>query len=387
MDKERKRVAVLIESTRTYARELIRGIGQYNREHQEWIIEYVPRGLDDPPPLWLKNWKGDGILARINDNHLLETILELKLPTIDLRRNIITPSIPNIGPNDQEVVKLLYQHFREHGFFSFGYFGYHFYTNRSMDYRFSCFQQLMEKEDLKYTSLFLGTDTKLSKLNNHQLTRLRKWIDNLPERTAIITCNDDTAFHLLQACRAVGIKVPQQIAVAGIGNDECLCTLGYPTLTSVDLDPQRIGYQAADLLSRMMNEHYVPEQSIMMPPRGVVVRESTDIIATADQKLSDALQFIRENACRGITPGEVLKHVHLSRMALEIRFKSVLNQTIHEVIIQVRLRHVCELLATTDMTYRQIATETGFNYPEYLMRLFRQNMGITLKEYRNKYYK
>lgn len=392
---KRRRVALILESSRAYARELIGGIARYNREVDGWQIDFSPRGLNDPPPNWLKSWKGDGIIARINDPLLLKEISNHKVPMIDLRRVHVFPGIPQIGPDYSKVTHLLFQHFRDRGYHSFAFFGYqelgsNFISKKSdrsplipaMQTEI-ILKDLANNDDCHFVSFRTGSEQKREDIKGKSAVQMLKWLSELPVFTAIIAANDDMALHVLQGCRQVGREVPDDLAVAGIGNDECLCTLGLPPLTSVDLAADQVGYEAAEMLDRMMKDpRWNPPAATFIPPREVVVRSSTDTIATADPILASAVRFIREHVCSGITVRDVLRHVHLSRVALENRFKRELHRTVHQEIIEVRIRRVSELLATTSFSFRRIADETGFEYPEYMMRVFREKMGKTLKEYR-----
>ncbi|MDO5566927.1 MAG: DNA-binding transcriptional regulator [Planctomycetia bacterium] len=382
--RNKRRVAVLMESTRAYSRAVIRGIGQYNRQRGQWVIEYTPRGQSDPPPVWLKHWEGDGILARINDARLLDAIRDKGLPTIDLRRILENPDIPQFGPNDRMIAQLLFDHFRQRGFYSFAFLGYRDTIHLPMMHRrLQAVQELVQEAGMPLSVLKVGTNQNRDRFDAAVLLRLRMWLEQLPSQTAIIACNDDMAFYVLRECRQAGIAVPEQLAVAGIGNDECFCSLCNPTLTSVDLNAETVGFEAAATLEKMMDDsQYRPDQFALIPPRGIVTRQSTDVIATADERVARAVCFIREQASTGITPRDVLRHVRLSRVALENRFKQTLGRTIHQEIIRVRIDRVRELLTTSELSFKEIAHETGFAYAEYMMRVFRNETGQTLKNYR-----
>ncbi|MDO4584069.1 MAG: DNA-binding transcriptional regulator [Planctomycetia bacterium] len=383
--KKKRRVVVIIETTRAYSREVIRGIARYNREHGDWMVEFSPRGLEDHSSLWLKDWRADGIFARINSTTFMETILETGIPTIDLRRTILHPKIPQIGPDDRKVTELLFHHFRQLGFLSFGFLGVRAEPHTSMAIRRKSFAELVKKEKLQYSQLIVSdvmdNTYRLSARKRNMYMRIRKWLQELPPQTAIVGCNDDMAFRILEECRSLGIAIPDTFAIAGIGNDECFCELGHPSMTSVDLNPQRIGYEAAVLLEKLMRGEKVPHASYV-EPWGVVPRVSSDTVATDDEAITIALQFIREHACEEIGIRDVLDQVHLSRVSLEKRFKKFLGRTIYQEIMRLRLDHVRKLLATTQMSHKQIAREAGFRYQEYMMRVFRQMTGMTLKKYR-----
>jgi LacI family transcriptional regulator len=155
-----------------------------------------------------------------------------------------------------------------------------------------------------------------------------------------------------------------------------------PPLTSVDLKPQRIGYEAASLLDTMMAGKQPATAEILVPPSGIVTRLSTDVLATDDQSVVLAVRFIRAHAAETIRVRDVLRHAHLSRAALEPRIKRVLGRTIHQEIQRIRIERVKELLVTSDAPLKWIAAATGFRYPEYMMRVFHRATGRTPNQFR-----
>jgi LacI family transcriptional regulator len=378
---QERRVALLIESSRAYARELIRGIARFNQERAHWRVEFTPRGLDDPPPAWLNAWKGDGILARINDRRMANALSKKGVPVVDLRRRLRSKSVPMVGPDDAVVTELVVEHFRQRGFQSLAFVGLPVGTHRAMDTRAEHFRRFVEQAGEKYRRLNVKTITRGDRWET-QCQQISRWIQRLTRPCAIMACNDDLGLQVLDVCRRAGIGVPDEIAVAGVGNDECLCDLALPALTSVDLNPRKIGYEAAALLDRMMDGRSVPDRETVVAPAGIVARMSSDVVATEDARVAQAVLFIRRHACDGVQVADVLRHVCVSRASLEPRFKRILGRTLHQEIQRVRLSRVQELLAATDMPIKQIAREAGFRYPEYMMRVFRRATGQTLNECR-----
>lgn len=375
-----RRVALLIESSRAYARELVRGVAVYQRENQHWSISYTPRGLDDPPPDWLRDWEGDGILARINDRRMADAVARKGVPVIDLRRKLRDLPFPSLGPDDDAVALLAFEHLAERGFRHFGFAGLARGEHLAMDARADCFVRLASSSGLPCEVFHFARRRPGSQ--PIQIRQITRWLKALPKPLAVMACNDDSGLFVLQACRQAGILVPDEVAVIGVGNDDCLCDLALPSLSSVDLDPQRIGYEAARALDALMASRGLKCLHWTMPPRGVVARASTDVLATADQRLIQAVRFIREQACGPLRTSDVLRAVHMSRAALEPRFKATLGRTIHQEIQRVRLLRVQELLLGSNAPLKQIAMQAGFHSPEYMMRVFHRFTGQTPGEYR-----
>lgn len=377
-----RRVALLIESSRAYARELILGIARFNQDRTHWRLEFTPRGLDDPPPAWLKAWDGDGVLARINDQRMARALSKKGIPLVDLRRKLRTAGVPVVGPDDAEVTRLVVEHFHRRGFRRMAFVGLPAGTHRAMDARAEHFRRFVHRAGYEHYQLNVKLITRGDRWES-QCRQIGSWIGQLELPCAVMACNDDLGLQVLDACRRAEVRVPDEIAVAGVGNDECLCDLALPGLTSVDLNPRRIGYEAAALLDHMMSGKRIPDWETVIAPTGIVARVSSDVVATDDDRVAEAIRFIRKNACEGIAVTDVLRHMSVSRASLEPRFKLVIGCTLHQEIQRVRLARVQELLAGTDLPIKQIARRCGFRYPEYLMRVFRSATGQTLRQYRN----
>ena len=379
-----KRVALLIETSRAYGRGLIRGAAQYNHEHGRWSVYFQPHGLDDPPPQWLRKWRGDGILARIGDRACADLVLKLGVPVVALRAMLRDLGLPLIEVDNRAVAQMAVEHLRQRGFRHFGFCGLPRGLWRCMDDRCDHFRCLVEQAG-EHCHVFPARRPR-SRRNGweDEQNDLARWLRSLPKPVGLMACNDDRGLQLLDACRRANIRVPDEAAVVSVDNDEYLCSLAIPALTSIDVNPQRIGYEAAALLDRMMAGRAAPRQALAIGPLGVVTRASTDVLATDDQQVVAAVGFIRAHACQQICVADVLQHVRLSRGALEPRFKAVLGHTIHAEMQRVQIAEVKNLLSASDLPLKQIARRCGFNYTQYMARAFRQATGLTLSEYRQR---
>jgi LacI family transcriptional regulator len=214
--------------------------------------------------------------------------------------------------------------------------------------------------------------------------RLRRWIESLRKPVAILAAWDGCAVQVLDACREIGASVPDDVAVVGVDNDELLCDLATPSLTSVDPDPFTAGYLAAELLGRMMAGTHVAAEVHHVAPVGIETRMSTEVVVAGDRTLADAVRYIREHACAGIKVGDVLARVPLSRRALESRFRKLFGRTPHEQILDVKLRRARDLLAATDLAQAEVAERSGFRHPEYLSVVFKKKFGESPGEFRRR---
>ena len=196
--------------------------------------------------------------------------------------------------------------------------------------------------------------------------------------------NDDCGQHLLAACLHFGLPVPDQVAVIGVENDELVCELTTPPLSSVILGGEQVGYAAAALLADLMAGKPAPAQPIFLPPLGVLARQSTDVLTNADADLIEVVRFIRNHACQGIRVEQIYSRTSLSPSTLKRRFKQLLGRTPKEEIVRVQLERARELLARTDLSVSDVALKCGFSEPRRLHVVFHQHVGLTPRMYRQK---
>ncbi len=206
----------------------------------------------------------------------------------------------------------------------------------------------------------------------------------LPRPVGIMACYDIKAQQVLDVCRELDLAVPEQVAVIGADNDELLCNLSDPPLSSVVPNSQRAGYEAAGFLDRMMSGQKVKSDAVLVRPLGIETRQSTDTLAIEDAEIAAAVRFIRRHADTGINVGDVLKEVPLSRRVLESRFRKILGRTPHEEIVRQRIGRIQQLLSETELSLREIADRTGFEHAEYLSVAFKQATGQTPSEFRGR---
>ncbi|MBP7937362.1 MAG: DNA-binding transcriptional regulator [Phycisphaerae bacterium] len=377
-----RHVAILVETSRAYGRGLLRGIARYNRERGRWHTYFEPHGLDDPPPAWLRGWKGDGVIARIDNRRMARALLALGKPVVNLRGTVPGLPFPFLGADNEAVARMGTDHLLERGFIHFGFCGFARGYHPGLDHRGECFQRLIEAAGhrcgLYQQPRSPGGRSRLE--NEHR--RLARWIRSLPKPVGIMAANDDRGLAVLNACRRIAVKVPYQVAVLGVDNDEYLCGLSIPMLSSIDINSEETGYKAAALLDRMMSGRKPPRRMPEIRPSAVVARQSTDVLATDDRRVIQALEFIRQNARRPISSRDVARFVGVSRAALGPRFKSVTHRTVGQEIRRVRLDLAKDLLARSNMPIKRIAIETGFSAVQYLTRVFQAATGQTPASFR-----
>lgn len=212
------------------------------------------------------------------------------------------------------------------------------------------------------------------------------WAQKLPKPVGVLGCNDDAAHHLLNVCYRAGIKVPDEVAVLGVDDDELINALVTPSLSSIRLPTERIGYQAASMLHQLLSgEKLKPNSRVLIPPLDVVTRQSTDLIAVSDPEVAAAVRFIRENAAKPLSVTDVANCVAISRRSLERRFKSTIGRGVLSEIQRSHIERAKRLLVETDLAIPKVAKESGISTATRLGIIFRLAEGITPTQYRRQF--
>jgi LacI family transcriptional regulator len=375
-------VAVLVDTSRSYGRDIVRGIRRYVAEHGPWSLYLEPRDLRSRFPDWLKDWPGDGILSRTVDAAMLRQLKATKLPVIELRTTVLPHSFPFVGMDNRIVGTRVAEHLRNRGFQRFACYldtAEAFFVERS-----EYFAQTLRAHGFE-CSLFKsgGAGTKRLRWDEHQRA-LSEWLTSLEKPVGVFAVNDQLGFWLLDAARRAGIAVPEEVAVVGAENDNMLCDTASPPLSSVRLRGQAVGYEAARLLDEWMAKQRVPKpgEKHLLAPGDIVVRQSSDIVAVEDPRIAEALRFIRQHATEQIDVTRVARETALSRSVLERRMKALIGRSPGEEINRIRFAAVEKLLTQTDLTLDAIAARCGFTHPQYMAGAFRKRAGMTPGEFR-----
>ena len=211
------------------------------------------------------------------------------------------------------------------------------------------------------------------------------WLRGLPKPIGLMTCVDDRSYHVLDACKIAGCDVPNDVAIIGVDNDELICRLAKPQLSSVSLNAERAGYEAAELLDRLMSGEEPAGQQILAEPTHIETRQSTDILAMQDSEVSRAVQYIRQHPNEALQVGDVVKTVALSRRSLQLRFRRILGRSILDEIRRVRVNHVAQMLTETNLPVSKIALALGYPGIDHIARSFRKEKGMSPLTYRKRF--
>ena len=383
---DRPRVALLIESSRAYGRGILSGIAKYIRQQGHWAIFLQEQSLCDDLPAWLENWEGDGLITRIENRALAGFIKRLGAPAVYLRN--ITPNLkaPSIVTDNPAVSRVAFSHLRERGFRHFAFCG--FNGADYSDERRESFAEFVGEAGLRChiygqarsSGQFSTVTYEEEGLKDGE--QVARWLKELAKPVGLMACNDMRGQQVLDACRTIGVAVPEEVAVVGVDNEEVLCDLSDPPLSSVVPNTERIGYEAASMLARMMAGQKPPGERLLIEPSGVITRRSTEVLAIEDRRIAAAARFIREHACEGIDVGNVLRAVAMSRSTLERRYTKVMGHSPKYDILRFRLDRAKQLLVETDFPVALVAEKIGFEHTEYLNIIFKKKVGLTPAQFR-----
>ena len=356
------------------------GIIAYQREHELWSIYVGEQERGAKPPAWLRNWRGDGIIARIETEAIAAVVRRTHLPVVDVSAARKVRNIPWVETDDRELARLAARHLIDRGFRTLAFCGEPRYNwSKWREQHFLLFAQ----EAGCNCHVFEGKSPSDKDYSwTRERRRLSLWVQELSKPAGVMACYDFKGQQLLDVCRELDVAVPEQVAVIGVDNDARLCRLCTPPLSSVIPDTHRTGYEAAQLLDRMMRGEKVGTEGVLIPPLGIAERQSSDVYAIDDADVAAALRYIREHACEGISVTDVLHAVPLSRRMLEHRFLKLVRRTPHAEIIRIRMERAGRLLRETDLSLAEIANRAGFADANYLSVAFKKQMGVGPRAYR-----
>ena len=376
----RRNVALVIETSVVYGRQILRGIARYLKTHASWSVFLDERELHVPPPDWLSHWGGDGVICRSTTPEWARIFRRHRLPVVDLNDRYLDLGLPRVGSDMRTIGRLGAEHLHERGFRHLAFCGFsgEAWSAQRRDGFVEAAQPLVGPVSV-YESSWAG-------LRQHswqeERNQIAKWLQSLPRPVGIMACNDVRGQHVLDACGHIEAHVPDEVAVVGVDNAETFCDLCNPPLSSMVPNAENIGFEAAALLDRLMYGEAPPKQELLVPPLGIVTRQSSDVFAVEDALVARAVRFIREHACQGIKVADVLGEVGCSRSVLERRFREHLGHSPQAELREVQLRRVRQLLAETDWTLPRIAEVTGIEHPEYLNVIFKRQTGQTPGQFR-----
>jgi LacI family transcriptional regulator len=382
----RKQLGLLIGTQFAYGRNVWRGAGQYVQHlGRAWSF----RGIryDTPPSEAVRHlaaWNVQGVIAHVSDSDLIQALDRLGVPVVSTSDSVADLPFPIVGADDAAAGTMAAEYFLSQGFRHFAYLG-------ASNLPYACHRGEGFRERLRRQGFVCLTYEPRHKVIPGYLDhtawiepdrKCQDWLASLPRPTALLACNDDSATQACDLAAEAGLRVPEDIAIMGVDDDELLCEFATPPISSVRIPAVRIGYEAARLLESLMAGRKAPPKAIHLLPTGITVRHSTDLLAVQDPELAEALRFIRSHAREPINVEDVVEEVAICRTLLERRFRAALGRTPLEEIHRVKIEQAKQLLAESNLSIPTVATSSGFRDGKHLHAVFVRYVGCPPIRYR-----
>jgi LacI family transcriptional regulator len=381
------KLILLSDFSEEYYKNLLRGITQYSRDHGPWTFCKMPTyyretlGIDGILQ-WAREWEADGIIGQFYNDEEVEKFTEAKIPVIAQDFKERFTDIPNITGAYRETGRMGAEYFLKKGFKHFAFYGFgNIVWSRE---RAEGFEERINEAGYE-VQYYEHKDSRGIDLWYYKPSALSDWLKSLPKPIALMACDDNQGHHITEAARHAGIRIPDELAVLGVDNDEMICDLSDPPLSSIELDSEKSGYEAARLMEQMIEDKVCYGPDIVVKPTQVITRHSTDIFASKDKYIVSALKYIHGNLDKNLKVDQVLKEVPLSRRSLEKRFIMTTGYPVYEYIYNQRIEKFTQKLLETDMTIFEIALDLGLSDSKNIARQFKQIKGMTPMEYRKQH--
>lgn len=378
------RLLFITDYTETFSYKLLKGITNYSEEKGQWSICRMPSSYKNEigiPGLlkWAKDWEIDAIIGRFEESDNIDLIRDNGIIVMaqDFKKRF--KNIPNITADYIGTGRMAARFYLERGFHNFGFFG--FNDVCWSDERREGFRK--EIKDAGFGDSFYEYKMQDIDQNWHyEREKLTDWLSSLPKPIAIMACDDNQGNNLIEACNSAGIRIPAEVSVIGVDNDDLMCNLSLPSLSSISVDIEKGGYRAAQMIEHLVSNPDAIHEDIVLMPIRIVGRLSTAAYATDDREIQKAVLFIHQNSHRKISVEDVVKKVALSRRLLEIRFKKVTGQSIWQYISDLKLKTFADMLLETNDQVINIALSLGESDAKNISKKFKAVYGCSPNEWR-----
>lgn len=386
------KVALLLETSTEYGRGLLRGIVRYAQLNGPWSIHISPGHLGQALPQ-AKTWRGHGVIARIRSSAIARTIRASGLPVVassleELEAHNKTNKFCEIRTDSPGIARMAARHLMERGVKNFafcGFRGVQWSVLRERIFRQTCGEMGFACRSHRIEMSGWAQQPHWISSYEREQPGLVEWLKSLAKPVGLMACNDICGHEVLLACAAATLRVPDEVAVIGVDNDELLCGLSDPPLSSVALNLEQAGYEAASALDELMAGREPRRRIIAVEPMVAVARRSTEVIAVDDPVVAAALRFIKDHAGRQIDVPHVVREIGISRRTLERRFAEIRGRSVLGEITQCRLERAKRLLLETDMPIHRVAESSGFNSIKTFIRSFQMIEGESATSFRKRF--
>jgi LacI family transcriptional regulator len=379
------KIILLFDISEQYGQNLMMGIVRYFKENSNALFCKMPYYYRETLGVngiinFAKEWGAQGIIAQIKNKADAVKIMDagIHLITEDFHERF--DEVPNITGGYMEAGSMGAEYFVNKGFKHFAFYGFKnivWSRERSIG-----FEQYLKERAFDVFYFNHDDDHQTTDLWHYKPSALSNWLQQLPKPIAIMACDDARGQHITEACKHANIRIPEDVIVLGVDNDELTCNLSDPPLSSITLDTEKGGYEAGRLMESMIMGRVDNPGNIFVLPTVIVTRQSTDIAAVNDEHIARALTYIHKNLDHDINVSDVLAQVAMPRRSLEKKFLKVTGTSIYKYISKLRMQKFSERLLKTEKRISEIAYESGLNLTNNVARQFKQIHGCTPKQYR-----
>ncbi|MDR0575337.1 MAG: DNA-binding transcriptional regulator [Tannerella sp.] len=378
------RVILLTDLSEEYAKNLLKGIVRYSNRHEPWVLCKMPLSYRAEHAVegvlaWAKKWKADGIIAQFYNTDNVSVFRENGIAAIAQDFKLRFTEIPNITGAHKETGWMGADYFIRKGFKNFAFYGFSgivWSFERCEGFLEEITRHHLEKNFYEYRN------TDFKELWYYETAPLAAWLKILPKPVALMACDDNQGHHIAEVCKQCGIKIPEEIAILGVDNDEAVCSLSSTPLSSVNQAVEKGGYETARLMEMMIKNPNASYDDVVIRPTHITTRQSTDIYATADKYISIVLKYIHQHTNKKLRIDDLTRLVPLSRRLLETRFKQETGMPVHTYITNLRIERFSHYLLETDAPITEIVDQTEFSDYKNIARQFKKIKGCTPSEYR-----
>ena len=379
------KILLLTDFSSGYSRNLLKGIVRYSKEVGNWSFQRMPlyyRMLygENGVVEWAKKWQADAIIAQLSDVNI-ELLNDLNIPIIVQNYRDRNKAVSNLTGDYFNTGVMAAKFFLNRGYRNFAFYGFKgaIWSRERAD----GYSHEIEKQGYKLA--ILENDNKDREEWSYNHTVLGNWLQSLPKPVALFACDDHFALQISETCNVYNINVPDDIAILGVDNDDLLCNISDPPLSSIVLDVENGGYNAGKLLHQLITKEITEPFNIVVNPLIIERRKSTEKYAVSDKNIRTILNYIEKNYANHLSVEELVKQVPLSRRVLEKKFKEETGESLYQYIQNYRIDQFTRLLITTDYSLFEAALQSGFENYKNVSRIFRKYKSLSPAEYRKRY--
>lgn len=380
---EARRIAIFLAQVSGVQERVRLGIYRFARPFRPW--DFLNLNLNDYPAARL--WKPHGAIGRAGRADFSQAARALGIPFVNLYGGAPMAGLPQVGTSNEAIGQMAADYLLGLGFSKFGCVG--MPNDPASEDRRRSFSTAIEAAGKAVYPMTPGAryprirfDGVMTMKEESTLHRYLAWI---PKPAAVFAIDDRHALLVSESCRHLRLRIPDDIAILGVGNDELLCFESYPPISSVRIPLESEGYRAAELLEVLMAGKRPPAKPVLLLPEGIAARQSTDILCVGDARMAAALRYIRTHASEPLDVGSVARACGVNRRQMERQFRITLGRSPLQEIRRTQLEAVKNCLRDSDLTIDAIASRTGFSSRSRLSVEFHKKVGLTPAAFRQQF--